>query len=56
MALCMTAYVIAWQFANKRGQRKEAERIENLKASGWLKEKQEPEEERTENKGEEILM
>lgn len=52
MLLSMLAYVIGWQFANKAGQRKEAERIEALKASGWLKEKQEPVEERKETTAE----
>lgn len=44
MAVCMGAYVVAWTYGNKRGQRKEAERIEQLKASGWLKEKQDGDE------------
>ena len=38
MALSKGAYIIAWQYGNKRGQRKEAKRIEALRASGWLKE------------------
>ena len=49
MALSMAGYVVAWQYGNKVGQRREAERIEALKASGWLKEKQEPTEERQED-------
>ena len=44
MAVCMGIYVVAWQQGNKRGQRKEQERIESLRASGFLKEKQEGEE------------
>ena len=36
MALSMGAYVVAWQAGNKRGQRKEQERIEQLRASGYL--------------------
>lgn len=52
MALSMGAYVLAWQYGNKRGQRKEAERIEALKASGWLKEKQDPEDEKLEDRNE----
>lgn len=38
MAICMTAYGIAWQFGNKRSQRKEAERVEQLRNAGLLKE------------------
>lgn len=56
MALSMLVYSFAWRYGNKVGQRREAERIEALKASGWLKEKQEPEEERTEDTAEEIPM
>jgi hypothetical protein len=50
MALCMLVYVVAWQYGNRVGARREAERIEALKASGWLKEKMDVEEERTEDK------
>lgn len=39
MIVSMGLYGIAWSMGNKRSARKEAERIENLKASGWLKEK-----------------
>jgi len=39
MAISMALYGIAWQVGNKRSTRKEQERIEALKASGWLKEK-----------------
>ncbi|GAB7347203.1 hypothetical protein MBLNU459_g3310t1 [Dothideomycetes sp. NU459] len=51
MALSMALYGVAWNIGNKRSARKEAERIENLKASGWLKEKLPPsgEEERRED-------
>ena len=52
MALCMTAYSFAWQRGNKLGQRREAERVEALRASGWLHEKQEVEDERNEHMGE----
>lgn len=53
MALSMLAYTIAWRWANKRGQRREAERIESLRASGWLKEKQEEaDDDRLEDKAE----
>lgn len=52
MALSMACYVIAWQYGNRVGQKREAERIDALKASGWLKEKQEPAEERQEDKNE----
>ncbi|GAB7345670.1 hypothetical protein MBLNU457_3954t1 [Dothideomycetes sp. NU457] len=49
MLVSMGLYAIAWQLGNKRSARKEAERIEALKASGWLKEKMEVEEERKEH-------
>jgi len=39
MLLCMIAYGFIWQIGNKRSQRKEAERIEALRASGLLREK-----------------
>lgn len=35
----MAAHVVVWRFSNKRGQRVEQERIEALRASGWLKER-----------------
>ena len=54
MALTMASYVFAWRIGNKRGQRKEAERIEALRASGWLKEKQDPEDEKLEDRPNEI--
>ena len=41
MAVVMLVYVVAWQYGNRAGQRREAERIEALRASGWLTEKQE---------------
>lgn len=43
MALGMGLYVVAWQYGNKRGVRKEQERVEALRASGFLKEKQDGE-------------
>jgi hypothetical protein len=43
MAVSMGLYVIAWQYGNKRGQRKEQERVQALRESGWLKEKQDGE-------------
>ena len=46
MALSMAAYVVVWRLGNKRGQRKEAERIEMLRASGYLNEKSEVENEK----------
>ncbi|KAK5133302.1 hypothetical protein LTR08_007827 [Meristemomyces frigidus] len=54
MALCMIAYSFAWRHGNKVGQKREAERIEAVKASGWLNEKQESDEERKERAGEEV--
>lgn len=39
MILSMALYGIAWNMGNKRSARKEAERIEALRASGWLDEK-----------------
>jgi hypothetical protein len=39
MALSMGLYIIAWRYGNKRGMRKEQERVEALRASGWLREK-----------------
>ncbi|KAK8220024.1 hypothetical protein M8818_000440 [Zalaria obscura] len=58
MALAMTLYGIAWNIGNKRSARKEAERIEALKASGWLKEKQGMDVERIEDEktGNEIVL
>lgn len=41
MALSMGLYVIGWQHGNIRGQRKEAERIEALRASGFLRQRRE---------------
>jgi hypothetical protein len=41
MAISMGVYVVAWQAGNKRGRRKEQERVEQLRASGYLREKQE---------------
>ena len=41
MILSMVLYGVAWQIGNKRSARKEAERVEALRASGWLKEKEE---------------
>ena len=53
MLLVMIGYVFAWQAGQKRGRRKERERIEALRASGWLNEKQqETEAERKEDKEE----
>lgn len=49
MALSMGVYVLAWQAGNKRGQRKERERIEQLRASGYLKDKQDLEDEKHED-------
>ncbi|KAF2112963.1 hypothetical protein BDV96DRAFT_648585 [Lophiotrema nucula] len=37
MALCMIAYGVAWNISNKKIQKKEADRIEKLKASGLLR-------------------
>ena len=51
MAISMGAYVVAWQYGNKRGQRKEAERVEALRASGWLNEKQGESESDEKNEG-----
>lgn len=39
MLVSTALYVVAWQRGNRRSARKEAERIEALKVSGWLKEK-----------------
>jgi len=49
MLISMALYTVAWQVGNKRSARKEAERIEALRASGWLNEKIGVEEERKEN-------
>ena len=46
MAVSMAAYVVVWRIGNKRGQRKEAERIETLRQSGYLNEKSESEDEK----------
>lgn len=40
MLISMIIYAFAWKHGNKVGARREAERIEALRASGWLKEKQ----------------
>lgn len=50
MALAMGLYLVGWQHANIHGQRKEAERIEALRAGGFLKQRQEETEERTDEK------
>ncbi|KAF2806532.1 uncharacterized protein BDZ99DRAFT_466102 [Mytilinidion resinicola] len=39
MLLCMVAYGFAWNHGNRISQRKEAERIDALRASGLLREK-----------------
>lgn len=54
MALTMSLYVVAWRLGNKRGQRKEQERIEALRASGWLKEKQDGQDDQQEYVANEI--
>ncbi|PSN65935.1 hypothetical protein BS50DRAFT_574424, partial [Corynespora cassiicola Philippines] len=41
MLLCSVVYVAVWQTANKRSQRREAERIERLRASGLLRREKE---------------
>ncbi|KAF2156698.1 hypothetical protein K461DRAFT_272772 [Myriangium duriaei CBS 260.36] len=41
MILSMALYGVAWNIGNKRSAQKEIERIEALRASGWLKEKEE---------------
>ena len=40
----MGLYIVVWHFGNKRGHRKEQERVQALRESGWLKEKQDAEE------------
>ena len=45
MAVSMGLYVVAWQYGNKRGQRREQERVQALRESGWLQEKQDGEDE-----------
>ena len=54
MLLVMGAYIAVWQYGNKVGRRKEAERIEHLKAEGWLKEKDGFEDELNEDVDDEI--
>lgn len=51
MALTLAIYVVGWQYGNRVGVRRERERIENLRASGWLKEKQDVETDRREDVG-----
>ncbi|GAM88965.1 hypothetical protein ANO11243_069990 [Dothideomycetidae sp. 11243] len=41
MAVSMVLYGVAWNMGNKRSRQKEIERVEALRASGWLKEKEE---------------
>lgn len=53
MAISMALYGIAWQINNKRNTRKEVERVEALRASGWLKEKMPAEEEERRERREE---
>lgn len=50
MALSLGLYLVGWQHGNIRGQRKEAERIEALRASGFLRQREE--ETRGEREGE----
>ena len=53
MIVAMALYLLFWEHGNVRGQRKEAERIEALRASGWLRERQEEtEKEGKEKRGE----
>jgi hypothetical protein len=40
MALSMGLYIVAWRIGNKRGVRKEQERVEALQAGGYFNEKQ----------------
>ena len=37
MMLCMVTYGFIWQAGNKRSQKREAERVERLRAGGWLR-------------------
>ncbi|KAF2190040.1 hypothetical protein K469DRAFT_699615 [Zopfia rhizophila CBS 207.26] len=37
MVICMLLYGVIWQVGNKRSQKKEADRIQQLRASGLLK-------------------
>ncbi|KAF2736030.1 hypothetical protein EJ04DRAFT_562799 [Polyplosphaeria fusca] len=41
MLLCMVAYGVAWNIGNKKSQKKEADRIEKLRASGLLRREKE---------------
>lgn len=41
MVVCMGLYLVGWQHGNIRGQRKEAERIEALRAGGFLRQRAE---------------
>lgn len=50
MALSLGLYLVGWQHGNIRGQRKEAERIEPLRSSGFLRQREE--ETRGEREGE----
>lgn len=43
MLLSMVLYGIAWNIGNKRSARAEEERVAALRASGWLKEKEDRE-------------
>ncbi|PNS19206.1 hypothetical protein CAC42_2383 [Sphaceloma murrayae] len=56
MVLSMILYGVAWQMGNKRSARKEAERIDALRASGWLKEKEDRAGHHTEKKEEVTLQ
>ncbi|KAF2466160.1 uncharacterized protein BDR25DRAFT_306329 [Lindgomyces ingoldianus] len=42
MVLCMITYGFVWQIGNKRSQKKEADRIAKLRASGLMRGEKEP--------------
>ena len=55
MALSMALYVVAWRIGNKRGVRKEQERVEALHAGGYFKdEKQDGQDEQEQYTANEI--
>lgn len=53
MGLSLGLYLVGWQHGNIRGQRKEGERIQALRASGFLRQRQEEMEEERAPKKEE---
>lgn len=54
MLLCTIVYVLAWRHGNKVGVRREQERIDALKANGYLQEKQQQHEDGLDKDGREL--